>query len=190
VAGRYDFDGSILIFSTFHEGLCTLILSCCNALCLSIKLAHFDSLDSLIEGSPVPTGTAFVLIAKGGYVYACFGAFDKLFGQLFTHEKFGHVGFRPGRSITGLGNVRITRGKDSADVLQLNSSLTCSAAITGEIDFVISASQHQFLIGCFKVFFLGNLIATSPIMSLHPYLLLLKVGDNILPHFHDMNCML
>ena len=70
MAGRYDFDGSILIFSTFHEGLCTLILSSCDALRLSIKLAHLDSLDGLMEGSPIPTGTAFVLIAKGGYVYA------------------------------------------------------------------------------------------------------------------------
>ena len=108
MAGRYDFDGSILIFSTFHEGLCTLILSCCNALCLSIKLAHFDSLDSLIKRSPVPTGTAFVLIAERCYFYACLGVFDKLFGQLFTHEEFGHVWLRPGRSIAGLGNIRIT----------------------------------------------------------------------------------
>ena len=115
------------------------------------------------------------------------GGSNEVFSQLVTLLEFGLVCLGPAGGVAGLGDLSFTGGEDGAEVLQLDCSVISAAPVAGQIQTVVPAREHKLGGDWLEVCAFDHLIPSKIILSLHPHLLLLKVGDDILPHFHDVH---
>ena len=101
------------------------------------------------------------------------------------HEYLGEGG-----GIAGLVDIILAVKQSVSEVLQLESSIVVSPARTGELRLVTTTEVHQSPSCRSKDSFLARLVTSSYVLLLHSLLLLLKVGDDVLPHPHDSQGLL
>ena len=118
------------------------------------------------------------------------GGHLELDDQVFTHGDEGHVGLGEGGGIAGLVDTILAVKQSVSEVLQLESSIVVSPARTGELRLVTTTEVHQSPSCRSKDSFLARLVTSSSVLLLHSLLLLLKVGDDVLPHLHNSKGLL
>ena len=96
------------------------------------------------------------------------------------HEYLGEGG-----GIAGLVDIILAVKQSVSEVLQLESSIVVSPARTGELRLVTTTEVHQSPSCRDKDSFLAGLVTSCSVLLLHSLPLLLKVGDDVFPHFHD-----
>ena len=110
----------------------------------------------------------------------------KYFPEIFS-ENLAHVGLRPAGGITGRLDVRLTGSQAGGQIGQLGGSFTVRTPGTAQVGLVSTSSRGKFLVNSSKSAFLALFVAASSVLFLHPLILLLKAGDDVLPHLHDGN---
>ena len=169
--------------------VCSSLLSTLySSLGLGGKLADLGGLHSLSEAGvcPAVTGGASVgLVDSNRKVQTLLGFSPEPAGQLRAHRHLRYVGLRPAGGITGFVDLSLTGEQKGGQVGQLGSSWTVSSPSTDQVRLVSLSNRQKLLINCLKHSFLPRLAATSSVLFLHPLRLLIKVGDDVLPHSHN-----